>query len=199
MNDSSDPEAEAAPPTDRDGEGRTAAAPRTSRRRFLELGLWGGVVLGVGGLLAYRTTGYRLPEPLASRLTTLSLKEAVILGAITDRILAQDRPGDPSAQDVDAVAFIDRFVARLGSDDRRDLGGLLQLVEHGLPWLQGHLRRFTRLSPEAQDELLEAMSSRLGATLAGGFDALRSLCVLAYYRDPRTWDTIGYDGPLLQH
>ncbi|MBL8609283.1 MAG: hypothetical protein JNL38_18280 [Myxococcales bacterium] len=31
--------------------------------------------------------------------------------------------------------------------------------------------------------------------LRGGFAGLKSLIFMGYYRDPRTWAILGYDGP----
>ena len=31
--------------------------------------------------------------------------------------------------------------------------------------------------------------------LRGAFDGLKSLVFMGYYRDPRTWRILGYDGP----
>jgi hypothetical protein len=41
---------------------------------------------------------------------------------------------------------------------------------------------------------VEASSSDL---LRAGFDGLKSLVFMGYYRDPRTWGILGYDGPLV--
>jgi hypothetical protein len=42
---------------------------------------------------------------------------------------------------------------------------------------------------------LEASSSDL---LRAGFDGLKSLVFFGYYRDPRAWRLLGYDGPLVR-
>ena len=41
---------------------------------------------------------------------------------------------------------------------------------------------------------IEASSSDL---LRAGFDGLKSLVFMGYYRDARTWGILGYDGPLV--
>ena len=33
--------------------------------------------------------------------------------------------------------------------------------------------------------------------LRAGFDGLKSLVFIGYYRDVRTWSVVGYDGPLV--
>lgn len=167
-----------------------------SRRRFLRWGLGGAVAVGLGGVLAWRTTGYDVPASIAARLRSLNAKEYLVVEAAAARILRSDRPGDPSAADVEAALFIDGFVASLDPAQRADLRRLLHLLENALPLTAGHVSRFTRLEGPAQDEVLTAMMESPIGLVRGAFDSLKSLSVMAYYRDPRTWPQIGYDGPL---
>lgn len=188
--------ADAPSPTD------PSSARMHSRRRFLRLGLGGTALLGVGGLLAYETSGYELDPNRAESLYAFSVKEYLIVRAIAARMLRPDEPPErgapyPDPDELDVAARIDVFVARLEAPERRDLRRLLHVVEHVLPWSVGCGSRFTRLAGDDQDRVLAAMeSSRLGV-LRGGFVALKSLCAMAYFSDPLTWAPIGYDGPLV--
>ncbi len=165
------------------------------RRRFLRLGIGGAVLVGLGGLLGWQTSGYRVPPEVARALASLTPKQYWIVRAIATRILRRDADDLPTAEQVEAARFIDAFAAELHPSDRRDMGRLLALVEHVLPFTYGHFDRFTRLDGAAQDQVLAAMMKSSVGTLRGGFDALKSLCVMAYFRDARTWPAIGYGGP----
>ncbi len=171
------------------------APPSRGRRRFLRLGLMGVAALAAGGLFAWQTGGYDVSDDTVAKLRALSPKEYLIVAAIAARILRVDAADMPSAGDVDVALFIDGLVARLDAANRTDLRRLLQLVEHAFPRSGGHAARFTRLDGVAQDAVLDAMMTSSVDLVRGAFEALKSLCVMGYFRDARTWAGLGYDGP----
>jgi len=165
-----------------------------SRRRFLRRGIAGAVLLGAGGLLAHRCSGYEVPDRITDRLTVLRPKEVAVLFAVAGRVLRGASP----APEVEGMALaLDRLIARLESRSRSDLMQLLNVIEHLLPLRSGHVGRFTRLEGSARDDVLRAMERSSIGMLRGAFDALKSLCCLAYYGRPGGWAAIGYDGPLV--
>lgn len=168
---------------------------RISRRRFVRWGIGGTIAVGLGSVLAWQLRGYVVSSDVERRLRALNAKEYLIVKAAAARILRSDRPEDPTADDLDVALFVDELVARLDEATRDDLKKLLHLLEHGLPISSGHVSRFTRLDGEGQDAVLTAMMMSSVGLLRGAFDSLKSLCAMAYYRDPRTWAAIGYDGP----
>lgn len=168
-----------------------------SRRRFLRVGLVGATVLAVGGVLKWQTSGYDVSEDTARHLRALSPKEYLIVAALAARILRADSPDMPSAADVDVALFIDGMVARLDAANRTDLLRLLNVLEHALPLSSGRRGRFTHLDGAGQDAVLTAMMTSPVGLVRGAFGALKSLCVMGYFRDARTWAGIGYDGPLV--
>lgn len=171
--------------------------PKVGRRRFVRLGVGGAALLGVGGLFAYQTSGYEVSAEIAARLYALSPKEFLIVQALSDRILRPDAPDLPSPRDLEVAFAIDELVARLDSANRTDLLRLLHAVEHVLPPATGVPSRFTRASGAEQDAVLTAMSTHSVGLMRGAFNALKSLCAMAYFSSPRTWGAIGYDGPLV--
>jgi hypothetical protein len=165
------------------------------RRRLLRWGLGGALALGLGGLFAWNTSGYRVAPGVTRRLRALTPKEYLVVSAAAARILRSERAEDPTADDVEAALFVDDFVARLDDANRTDLKRLLHLLEHALPPTIGRVSRFTRLDGPGQDAVLGAMMTSSVGLLRGAFDSLKGLCAMAYWRDPRTWAAIGYDGP----
>lgn len=172
-------------------------AQQKSRRRFLRIGLAGTAALAAGGVLAWQMSGYDAPEATVRRLRALSPKEYLIVSAVAARILRADAPDVPSAADVEVALFIDGMVARLDPANRADLLSLLHLLEHALPLRSGYTSRFTHLDGARQDAVLTAMMTSSVGLVRGAFEALKSLCVMGYFRDARTWGAIGYDGPLV--
>ncbi len=175
------------------------AAASTTRRRFL--GLVAGAALAVSGVVAaLRTRGYTLPADRAARLEALAVWQAVVVEHVARRIAAPDRAGDssiPTPDDTDVAGFVDAYVARMPAALRRDLSRLFAYVEHLAPLRAGLATRFTRLGPTEQDRVLAAMEASDQSLLRGAFAGLKSLVFMGYYRDPRTWSILAYDGPLV--
>jgi hypothetical protein len=170
---------------------------RLSRRRFFE-GLAGAVLVLGGVTAAFRTRGYAV-EP-GRRLLTMSSWQFVVVQHAARRIAAPDRDGDasiPTADDVDVAGFVDGWLGRMGSGVRRDFGRFVAYVEHVAPLREGLAARFSRLPAADQDRVLAAIEASSSDLLRAGFDGLKSLCLMGYYRDPRAWSVVSYDGPLV--
>jgi hypothetical protein len=169
----------------------------------VRLGVGGALLLGAGGILAYQSSGYELAPEVAAGLYALSPKEFLVVRAVAARMLRADEPGEgeeayPDPDELGVAPAIDVFVARLDDANRRDLKRLVHLVEHALPLAAGLTSRFTRLSGPEQDRVLEAMETSSIGLLRGAFNALKSLCVMAFFSSPLAWGPIGYDGPLVR-
>ena len=168
-----------------------------SRRRVLGAAAV-AAVMASGALAVVRTRGYGVRPGV--RLTALSPWQFVVVEHAARRIAAPDRDGDesiPSADVLGVAAFVDTWIARLPEGMRRDLGRFLAYLEHLAPLGAGFASRFTRLGPEAQDRVLESVETSSHDLLRAGFDGLKSLVFIGYYRDARTWGLLGYDGPLV--
>ncbi len=171
--------------------------PRLTRRRFFRVGVAGSIALGAGGLFAWQTSGYDVPDAIARRLVSLSPKEYRVVAAVAERVVRADDGAFPSAREVDAALHVDALIVELHPADARDLSHLLHLIEHGIPPLHGKPSRFTHLDGDQQDEVLDAMRTGSSTLLRAAFEGLKSLIVLAYFSDERTWAPLGYDGPLV--
>ncbi len=180
--------------------GRGKTPHRLPRRRLLEMGCAGA--LAFGGLVAgfVRTGGYHLPS--GRRLALMSPWEFIVMQHAARRIAARDPEGmqnesAPSADDVDAAGFVDAWLVKTQPRLRRDFGRFLAYLEHLAPVRAGLGSRFTRLPPEEQDRVLAATEASSSDLLRAGFDGMKSLVLMAYYRDPRAWAILAYDGPLV--
>ena len=156
-------------------------------------------MLALGGAAALvRSGGYEVPA--RQRLLTLSPWQFIVLQHAARRIAAPDRPDDatiPSADDLDVAGFADGWLARMRPGVRRDFKRFLAYVEHLAPLRVGYASRFTRLDAEAQDRVLAATEASSSDLLRAGFDGLKSLVVMGYYRDARTWKILSYAGPFV--
>ena len=167
------------------------------RRTLLLRAGYGLAIAACGGLVALvRTHGYALPP--GATPVVLGAAEYEILGAIASRICAPDERGKtdaPSVEEVGVVAFADRYIAAMAPAMRRDLLRFLVYIEQLAPLRAGLSSRFTRLSPGEQDRVLGSIEASDEGILRGGFDGLKSLVFMGYYRDARTWPLAGYGGP----
>jgi len=176
---------------------RAPSDRKVSRRRLLGI-VGGALVLGASAVAVVRTRGYSVPAD--RRLVAFSPWQFIVAQHAARRIVAPDRPGDaaiPAADDLDVAGFVDAWVARMDGRVRRDLGRFLGYLEHAAPIGAGFATRFSRLAPTEQDEVLASLESSSSDLLRAGFDGLRSLVFMGYYRDPTTWAIVGYDGPLV--
>jgi hypothetical protein len=177
------------------------AALRPSRRRFLKLGVVGGALLATGSVVAFfRTRGYDLPKEREAKLVALSPWQFILIEQVARRIAAPDpevasRVITPDQADV--ATFVDQYVGKMAPAMKRDLLRLFAYLEHVAPLGLKLSTRFTRLGPGDQDRVLSALESSDNGLLRGGFDGLKSLVFMGYYRDPRTWKILDYAGPLV--
>jgi hypothetical protein len=171
--------------------------PEVSRRRLLGAAA-GAVLLAGSGLAIVRTRGYAVGPGV--RLLALSPWQFVVVEHAARRITAPDIEGDssiPSADSLEVAGFVDAWIARMPSRMQRDLGRFLAYLEHLAPLGAGLAARFTRLGRDGQDRVLESIERSSHDLLRAGFDGLKSLVFIGYYRDARTWGLLGYDGPLV--
>lgn len=168
-----------------------------TRRRLFKLSLLSGLALSSAALAArcgrHVARSYRLAiDPaLAARLRCLSPKEFLVLLAAAARVLDGVEPAPAPVADV--ALWVDAYVARLDPGLREDVRGLLELLEHS-PLLSGHAAPFTALPPAAQDRVLRDWEQSSLALRRQGFQAIKSMCCLGYYQDPRSFASIGYGG-----
>jgi len=169
-----------------------------TRRRFLAL-VGGGLVAASGAVAYVRTHGYALPEATRAKLESLNAWQYIVVQHVARRVAAPDRDDAsiPTTDDTDVVGFVDGYVARVPAAVRCDLLRALAFVEHMAPLGVGLVSRFTRLSAVDQDRVLASLESSSQDLLRGAFDGLKSLVFMGYYRDPRTWPILSYDGPLV--
>ena len=81
---------------------------------------------------------------------------------------------------------------------RRDFLHMVGFVEHVAPILVGHASRFTELREADQDRVLGALEASSLDSIRAGFQAIKSMVMMGYYRDARTFSLIGYRGPFVE-
>ncbi len=154
------------------------------------------IVSGVAVRL--RTRGYEAPSN--RKLVVLGAWQWGVVRHAARRIAAPDGEATlslPTADDLDVAGFVDVWLSRMDGRVVRDFGRFLAYLEHFAPLACGLMSRFTHLSASDQDRVLTSLETSRSDLLRAGFEGLKALVLMGYYRDPRTWRVLGYDGPFV--
>lgn len=166
-------------------------AKRVPRRSLLKKGLFGGLILLLGGGTGLALFPSKQGPPPPASLLALSPARFQVLAAVAARVA-------PAGADAVAVAQgVDRLLSYAPIEVREDFEKLLGLFENALPGLllDGRALPFTRLSPASQDAVLESWSRSSLTLRRSGYQALRKLCLAVYWVEEPAWKAIGYDPP----
>ncbi len=157
-----------------------------TRRRFLQTGLKGSIVVGGRAVVArsYATAA----APASGKATTpgLDRRQREVLRAAMDEIIPAG-DGMPAASGVGGVDYLDRLAGEnpgIKNDLEKSLAGLDEVGQK----LFG--RGYASLSQAERVEALERLGKQTGSEL---FATLRDFIYEAYYTQPRIWKLIGYE------
>ena len=173
--------------------------PRLPRRKVLKAAIAFGVLGAAGSVVALvRSRGYEVPEGIRGKLVGLEAWQYVVVQHLARRVCAADEPGVLTPDVADVAGFVDGYVANMAPRMRRDLGRFLGVIEQLAPAALAMTSRFTHLEATDQDKVLGSLESSSSDLLRGGFEGMKALLFMGYYRDARTWRIIGYDGPRVE-
>ena len=164
----------------------------TSRRRLLQVGIGGSILLAAGAVGVALQPGSTASP--AEPLRVLDAKTWTIVAAVAETMAA---PSGPSADTLGIASRVDKQLDRMHPADAAEVVQALQLLENGLVGLifGGGFRPFTQSSVAQRTAVLEGWRNSSVATLRTAFKAIRGLVVTAYYSHPDTYSLCGYPGP----
>ncbi len=171
---------------------------KVSRRKWL---IGGAVGLSAAALGLLRGTGYAVPAGRERTLSSFAGWQYVVVAHVARRITAPDPIGAalgaglPTSDELDIAGFIDQRLVTMRPKVRGDLLSFIGIVEHVRPLANGYGRRFSNLLAAEQDEVLASLESSDSSLMRAGFEGLKALVFMGYYKDPRTWPVLGYEGP----
>lgn len=171
------------------------SATEITRRSLLKRGLWGGALLAVGGAGALAFRGTRLAPPPPEGLQVFDLAQYSVMDAFCRRVVTPLQ--GPSAEELRVAFNADRVLTRASPDVQKEVKQLLGLFENALAGLlfAGVTQPFTRLSPQAQDEVIRDWSVSRLELRRTGYQALRTIALASYYGADETWAASSYPGP----
>jgi hypothetical protein len=171
-------------------------APKLPRRKVLKAAIALGALGALGSAVGVvRGGGYDVRGEVRAKLRGLDPGQYVLVQHLARRVCAPDAPGVLTPDEADVAGFVDGYVATMPTRMRRDLGRFFTLIEQLAPAGIGLWSRFTRLTPAEQDRVLESLERHSVELLRGGFEGLKALLFMGYWRDERTWSLLDYDGP----
>jgi hypothetical protein len=162
---------------------------RVKRRRFLKVGIFGGLVLGAAGLGLWPSRKEHAPK---RALKVLDERRFAIFAAVAARTV-RAKDADP----VEIAHRMDDYLSLQTEQVQGDIKSLLLLFENALAGLlfDARVKPFTRLSPEGQDQVLNAWRDSKISVRRVGYHALRKLTLSAHWSMPEHWKDVGYPGP----
>lgn len=168
---------------------------RRSRRSFLKRGLFGGLLLSLGGgawLALKRSALVEIP----TGLQVLDARSYAVVRALVDRFVPPD-VAFPPPESIGTAKAVDDILMLVDPTARAEVVQLLRLFENALPnFLLGwRTAPFTQLTPDEQTQVLSEWRDSRFALRRSGFLALRSLVMAAYYGQSATWPAMRYPGP----
>ncbi len=161
-----------------------------SRRRLLKTGL----IIGTSAATALSYPARVFADTsVPTTIKHLSEAEYRLFNKLREVFLPTDRFSDlPSTTDVPVMENLDNMVGRLNSDTRFLLGLGAKTLEFSTLY---KMKRFSSLTN--QQALQQVRVWQSGLALQGGLIvSLKTLLGIAYWRDPRTWQSLEYDGPV---
>ena len=155
------------------------------------------MTLSAAVLALVRGTGYAVPPGRERTLASFSGWQYLVVTHIARRITAPDPDGGalPTSDELDVAGFVDQRVSTMRPKVRGDLLSFIGIIEHVIPLRAGYARRFSNLGPGEQDDVLRTLEASDSDLMRAGFEGVKALVFMGYYRDPRTWKVLGYEGP----
>lgn len=161
-----------------------------SRRRFLTTGL----ILGTTAATALTYPARVFAETgVPTYIRHLTEAEYRLFDKLRQVFLPTERfAALPSTTEVPVMENLDNMVGRLNSDTRFLLGLGAKTLEFSTLY---KMKRFSSLNNKQALQQIRAWQSGL-ALQSGLIVSLKTLLGIAYWRDPRTWQALEYDGPV---
>jgi hypothetical protein len=115
------------------------------------------------------------------------------LGAILDTLVRPSHSTSPDPVLMESgMEFVERWLLLIPPESAAELLDLLTVWEAQSRVVGPHRSPFSHLSPAERAANLDRWATSPSATAQAAFGALKTLCMLAWWSRPETWQTIGY-------
>lgn len=162
-----------------------------SRRHFLKTGMVFGT--SVATLVAAPVQAFAA-SGVPSGINNLSELEYRVLDRLRVVLLPTQKFNLPSTTTVPVMQNLDDMIGRLNATPRALLALGLRTFEYSSIY---KFSRFSKLTDEQAYERVESWQNGIFFQ-RGLMTNLKTLVTFAYWRDPRTWSVLEYDGPVTE-
>lgn len=174
-----------------------------SRRRFLKYGVFGTALLAGGGYAATRMTDAGI-VPRIPVLNHLDAGGQSVFGAVSDVVLDGMLPEGGTERRAaidDVLVGIDGLLNDLPESSRKEVKDLLGLLAMAPTRfiLGGRWGNWDAASRDQVRSYLDGLASSRAALKRTAFVVLRDMPTSAFYGSRRSWELIGYDGPMFDN
>jgi hypothetical protein len=159
-----------------------------TRRTILKSALFTGFFLPFSYALSVSVGDYVHRE----NLKYLTDKEATIFESAADVIIPEGNAIGLSIYDINIAQALDEYMAILPQSARERLSMLLWTVEHLFPVRRFYFKKFSRLSFERRQLILESFDASGGAGGRALIRALKGLAQTLYYNHPKVQEKVGF-------
>lgn len=174
-------------------EARDPGSGTLTRRRLLQVGAAGGLVIAALGLVR-GLSGGRPTDP--DRAIALSPSGFLIGRALVEALLpAED--GFPSGLELGVHQRLDEEVWASPPVVRDDLESALTLLEYAPP-VVGRYSRLSHLDPAERLACFEALLRSRPRLVVAAAVSLKQMLHAFYHAHPAVWAGMGYEGPFVQ-
>jgi len=157
--------------------------------------VWGGLFLSGSKFFPFP---YReIPSlEIPKRLDFFSDHEFIVFQAIAERMIGAPSEGNPSAALLNITMRADKFLSGTDPEVQEQFHQLLTVFNAPFFAFLFDFRfsSFISMSAEDQDSYIEDWMTSTFAFRRTGFQALKRVCLIMFYTEPRSWPEIGYDG-----
>ncbi len=177
-----------------------AVSQAESRRIFLRQTAFGAAALWSSTFLPIGCSRYeQVPEEILRRLTFFSGHEYMIVKAVAARLIRKVLPTDPDPNETGVALRADKFLTDADREIQRQFHQLLTVFNSPIFAFLFDLRfsSFLDMKPADQDSYLRDWMTGIIPFRRTAFQALKRLCMIMYYTDDRTWESIRYKGPFV--
>lgn len=172
--------------------------PEATRRLFLKRSFQALAVTAALPALSTLNVAFAENNDKTKALLALSPDIYKILVSVSDTYIPQGGAFDLGAIDIDLAQRIDFYLAKNDPAVAQGVSGALQFIEYKSAEIMGEKGFFSTLSLTKRTQIIQTLSEASGMGVQI-YAALRGLCMFFFYTDEKSWQPIGYQGPLVKN
>lgn len=158
-----------------------------TRRKLIFGSVGAAALLPLSYVIRVSWGGYSYPRTYSH----VTAKEAVIIAALAETIIGLENPFGISPESVDTVGAVNNFIQANSPLERGEIRILINAVEHVLPALGRHFKKFSELSVQERASLLESLNNSKRDIPKLIVRAVKTIVCFGYFNTPQVHEALG--------